>query len=271
MANERSLFSSDPANGGPSSPPSDRVKGGLSPLEPPYWYSLSPRHAGKTIRIARQALWSPHDPSEWEFVQGVLESLARWVLDLPASEKHHHSTPRGLYRHSLEVAGTVLQSIEAEWSERPDRQSLSSAEKVHWLKVAFALGLFHDCGKILDIEVKASARGAPWDPLKESLAAFRMRHGMDPSQSTPHVFRPGRGMAGHERRGIPLVPIILPGKRWGWLRPLLTEALLVFASRRPEPPEWRGVTLTWMAHRVHEADSQSAAGAFKPRNRTDSR
>lgn len=76
-------------------------------------------------------------------------------------------------------------------------------------------------------------------------------------------------MTGHERRGIPLVPIILPGKRWGWLRPLLTEALWVFASRGPEPTDSRGDTLTWMAHRVHEADSRSAAGASKPGNRKD--
>jgi hypothetical protein len=267
MAIKRALVSLDPVDGSPFAPLSGRVREGSPPLKPPYWYSLSPIQVEKTIRIADEALLSPHAPSDWEFIQGVLEPLARWVLDLPASENHHHSTARGLYCHSLEVAGNVLQSIEAKWSERMDPQSLTPAEKVLWQKLAFALGLFHDCGKILDIEVKSSARGAPWDPLKESLAAFRVRHGMDPRKSTPHLFRPRRGLTRHERRGIPLIPILLPGKRWGWFRPLLTEALSVFASRPPEPSEWRGITLTWIAHRVHEADSESAAGAIKPRNR----
>jgi hypothetical protein len=115
MAIERTVVSPDPGGGSAYSLPSYGVREGLPPLEPPYWYSLSPRYAGKTIRIARRALWSFHAPSEWEFVQGVLGQLARWVLDLPASEKHHHSIARGLYRHSLEVAALSVFS-----SRRPE-------------------------------------------------------------------------------------------------------------------------------------------------------
>jgi hypothetical protein len=259
--------------GGPakhlSGPGSPGVRDGLSPLKPPYWLAVARDGALRTMRRAREVLWSSYASRDFEFVQGLLEELARWVLDLPASERHHHSRPRGLYRHSLEVAASSLDFLVADWDQTKGDRSLTPAERIFGLKVAFAVGLFHDVGKVLDVEVRLSDRGAAWDPFQESLAAYRTRHGWDPARPTPCAFRPGRGI-GHEHRVLPLVQVILSHRQWDWLRHLLMDGLILFAARGGIPDSPPAATLEWIVYRVHSADHRSASEGHPKKSKQES-
>src|SRR5258707_11312786 len=92
------------------------------------------------------------------------------------------------------------------------------------------------------------------NPLGESLAAFKARHGVDTLAPTPHQFRPGRGLTGHERKGVSLLPVILAGPNWEWLRPPLAEAFAALAFPHQVSMEGFEVPLAYVAERVHRAD-----------------
>jgi hypothetical protein len=240
--------------------PSDGLLTGETPVragDPPYWNLLHDPGGRTAIAAAQRALHVPPPSSEKDFVIKLLQQFSCWTLDLPASENHHHARPNGLYLHSLEVASDSVRDLHGRWCLRLEGSVLTAAQKALWLNVAFALGLFHDCGKILDIEVRLSKSGPCWDPLSESLTAFKTRHGVDVLAPTPHEFRPGRGQTGHERKGISLLPVILADRSWDWLHPLLTDALAAYACRREESLERVEVPLAYLVGRIQLADTQS--------------
>lgn len=152
----------------------------------------------------------------------LLTRLGHWMFDLPASEAHHHSAPFGLFLHSLDVALATLQRLE-ETPEDPDRALLVAT-----------LALLHDCGKLLDLEIP-SPDGPPWDPLRESLVAIKRRHRMPVFDPTPHRFRRGRGLHGHEGNLAVLAPVLVPPRLRRHLGARLPLAILAYADRRPDP------------------------------------
>jgi hypothetical protein len=225
---------------------------------PPLWEGLLDAGGSSAVEAAQRAV---PDVSRWSddhFISDILQRFAGWVLDLPASENHHHAFPNGLFRHSLEVASYAVQDIQERWSRGPDSSILTPVDQAHWLRVTFALGLLHDCGKLLDIEVRLSGSGPCWDPLEESLAAFKGRHGVDALAPTPHKFRPRRGLTGHERKGVCLLPLLLAGARWNALRPPLSRAFTALAFRHQVPPHRFAAPLAYVAEQVHRADVRSA-------------
>ncbi len=226
--------------------------------EPPFWDRRPDANGRAAMAAAEEAIHQPSDPSDEDLVSDLLRDFASWVLDLPASENHHHANPKGLFRHSLEVATFAVQDLEERWSRDPERPGLAPEEQAHWLKVAFALGLFHDCGKVLEFDVRFSGTGPLWDPLQESLEGFRTRHGVAPLDPTPYRFRPRRGVGIHEKKGFPLLRTILAGRRWDRFRPHLEGAYLAFAFRRDVPIHSFAVPLAYLADRVHVADRRSA-------------
>ncbi len=229
----------------------------------PFWDLLLDASGRTTIAAAQRAIFNHSPSSEDDLVPDILRNFAAWALDLPASEYHHHAYPNGLFRHSLEVASYAVQELQERWSRGLGCSILKPIEQALWLKVTFALGLFHDCGKLLDIEVRFPGLGPCWDPLGESLAGFKARHGVEALAPTPRRFRPGRGLTGHEQKGISLLPVILAGQQWEWLQPPLTAAYAALAFRHQVPIQEFAVPLAYLAERVHRADARSTQEALR--------
>src|SRR5512146_2791088 len=108
----------------------------------------------------------------------LLHRFAETVGDLPASEKHHHSEPGGLYRHALEVAANALDEFEGDMiSERRPDGSVdsfrSSRNRPRWQYATFIAALCHDLGKLFDMEVRGKSE--TWCPVHEPYGEFGRR------------------------------------------------------------------------------------------------
>lgn len=101
----------------------------------------------------------------------VVHNLIRYCHLLPASERHHHSEPGGLVRHSLEVAIHALRRSEAYLYGREGSPDIQDSLSLRW-RLAIALaGLLHDVGKaITDINVIGKDnREQLWNPYRSGL------------------------------------------------------------------------------------------------------
>jgi hypothetical protein len=108
----------------------------------------------------------------------LLHRFAETVGDLPASEKHHHAEPGGLYRHSLEVALKALGEFEGNIVMEPRSDGSvdsfrSSRNRPRWQYATFIAALCHDLGKVLDLEVRGKSE--TWSPLHERYCEFGRR------------------------------------------------------------------------------------------------
>jgi hypothetical protein len=69
----------------------------------------------QSMTIEEQILyWLSLDLRVRALAERLLDRFAVTVGDLPASAAHHHAEPRGLYRHSLEVALKALEEFGGE-------------------------------------------------------------------------------------------------------------------------------------------------------------
>ena len=157
------------------------------------------------------------------------------------------------------MAAGILQDLEQRWCVQGDGGALSSEERALWSRVAFALALFHDCGKVLDVEVEAPEGRGTWNPLEEPLASFKYRLGLPFPEKTPYRYRRGRGLHGHVDKGGLLIPLILAGTAGDPLRPLVAMAKIAYQNRHHPLAGSFPVPLTYLAERVHLADRASAA------------
>src|SRR5262245_59422053 len=132
-------------------------------------------------------------------IMSLIGAFACWVVDLPASERFHHHGRFGLLDHGVEVSlGAILtHKRDFEWW----RKDTGYSSFGFTLRLVAYLGLLHDFGKVFDVEVKAPRSGEIWDPLREPLAFFKLRHGMKLLDPTPRTYRPGRGVHAHEEKG----------------------------------------------------------------------
>jgi hypothetical protein len=116
------------------------------------------------------------DPEQYGPVQRCFEDavrrMASWAYFLPASEHHHHSTPYGLFKHSLEVAQHLVTGFisSGRGGADPDEQN---RERL----TLFIIGIAHDIGKIYEVTVTAGpdaqGRDILWKPYRrDTLAAF---------------------------------------------------------------------------------------------------
>ncbi len=108
----------------------------------------------------------------------LLHRFAETVGDLPASERHHHAEPGGLYHHSLEVALNALEEFEGNivMEHRPDStvdSFRSSRNRPRWQYATFIGALCHDLGKLFDLEVRG--KGETWSPIHERYCEFGRR------------------------------------------------------------------------------------------------
>lgn len=100
-----------------------------------------------------------------------LYEYTRWIHLLPASENHHHAGTGGLLTHSLETAFLALKFAYSTELLPIGLQDEEQIRKRRYLYAAFICGLFHDAGKIFDVDVISSTPGvkSTWRPLSSSL------------------------------------------------------------------------------------------------------
>jgi hypothetical protein len=176
---------------------------------------------------------------EWVgLFQGLISSFARWVWDLPASERSHHVFPFGLLAHSLDV--------------------MARTARVSPTIYGPCVGLLHDCGRLFDLDIARKDGGERWDPLLEPLHAFSLRGGYRVA------WRAGRGLVRHEKSGLSLLRVLLPSPHRSELAGKLEFAYTAYCRRHDPSPPMYSDELWDLVGEVHQADCQSAA-AGRPR------
>ncbi|HXX92847.1 MAG TPA: TraI domain-containing protein, partial [Planctomycetota bacterium] len=206
---------------------------------------------------AEEALSRLTGRSEWRFVHELLGVVAFWVLDLPASEDHHHRGRFGLFDHSLEVGSGTIQGLEGRWKEKGSAPRMKVLECALWSRVAFTVGLLHDIGKVQDLTVRGGAGGAEWDPLREPLALFKRRHGLTVLGPTDFHYRRGRGLRGHLEKGNSVASVLFSGRIGKDLWPFLGRALDSYAAYSLRPGRSFPVPFPDLAPLVSTADGAS--------------
>lgn len=169
-----------------------------------------------------------------ELIDRVLARFALYVLDLPASEKDHHSAPYALLEHSLEVAYGTLSALSGSSFRISQDPLIDHRERPSWIYGAFLVGLGHDLAKAFDYHVTLPRGGEPWDPLREPLAAYARRHGRKETGREFWTFRKGRGLKGQVARTGELLRLILPPSACAYLAGRLPVLEQIFACRTRE-------------------------------------
>lgn len=207
----------------------------------------------------------------YSLLNPLVYRFANWVADLPASESNHHSRPFGLLDHSLDTARILL----IEWDRHlPTLDRIADPDpelRDAWLLAATVVGLFHDCGKVFDIDVIAPT-GVIWEPESEPLTSFRLREGGYPLAPMSFRFRRGRGWDLHDSPGARLVPILLPPGFPDLYARCVRAAFTGFSSRADRPPHADGPwPLPWIAALVVSADRQSSTADYRLKRNQSSR
>jgi hypothetical protein len=165
--------------------------------------------ASSIIGSVRDALPSLKLEEKDELVDRLVGRLALMVMDLQGSQWHHHSRPYGLLTHLLVVARDVVARLKSALRVSEDYAE-NHREQGIWLYGSFLMGLLHDLGKILDLEVRRPDGKDRWNPMVEPLAAFCARNGIKRTGPDWWQYRRGRGLAGHAWHGWPLLSLLLP-------------------------------------------------------------
>lgn len=136
----------------------------------------------------------------------VLRRFIRKVYDAPASEKHHHSEPFGLLKHSLETVIHALieqhKILELKYDAHGNLDSqfnLKNKERVLYRTAISAL--FHDAGKMFDFVIKSG--NVVFDPFEDNLLDFKLKY-----PNCELIWKPDRTKK-HEKRNIILLFDIL--------------------------------------------------------------
>lgn len=112
-------------------------------------------------------------------IEQILKNFISYFWDSPASEEYHHSYSFGLLQHSLEVACKEIEVAKSIKSYNKgnlvDSQATKARMPYHILG-GFLVGLFHDAGKIFDIEYSFNSGGLNYlyNPFKGDLLDFYM-------------------------------------------------------------------------------------------------
>jgi hypothetical protein len=162
-------------------------------------------------------------------VDRVAARFAMYVVDLPASESNHGSEAFGLLDHSLEVARSVVGELVRPGFRISEDPAMNQREQPIWAYSGFVLGLLHDAGKALELDVTVQGNGVPWNPIEEPLVAYLGRHRLAASGRESWRWKKGRGLSGHVPKGNALAPLILPAGVKNLLGPRLRILLDTFA------------------------------------------
>lgn len=193
------------------------------------------------------------------WIRDLLTPLTLWILDLPASESHHHAYPYGLLDHSLEVALAATTECSSKIGPAYWVGNLSERAYIRAFRQSLVLSFLHDIGKVFNVEVQDKETGELWDPLREPLAYFKARHGLPILEPTPFRFIGGRGLINHEEMGRRLVPLVIHPKIWKRMGPHITQAYDAYLGRYDWPAIGHPAPLDFIADCVHRADGASTA------------
>ncbi len=151
--------------------------------------------------------------AEWEelYVQ-MINNVATYAQNLPASEAHHHSQIGGLLDHTLEIAMLAARiSRGVLFTTQGNETQVGELSQVYVYAVVSA-ALLHDLGKLitdLDITFKSQKKEYPWSPVLGPMPVgakytFKMRKDRQ------------RTARDHEHASALLVRSIVPvrGIRW---------------------------------------------------------
>jgi hypothetical protein len=197
----------------------------------------------------------------WTFLDRLFGPIVLWVMDLPASESNHHAYRYGLLDHLLEVTlATVIHRGNAVRPEAPmDSEDPLDGGQV--LRLSIALGLLHDIGKVLGVEVRDETSGELWDPFKEPLAYFKVRNKIPLFTPTRFQFLEHRGLHGHEEKGRELLPHILPRFLWKKMGQALTAVYDSYLERFSPNRIEREAPSDYVASIVQQGDEETARQA----------
>lgn len=186
-----------------------------------------------------------------EEVYLMARALATWAADLPASERNHHARPFGLLDHSLDVAHRFIA-----WAARS-----RTVEAFHgrWLFVGVSLALFHDIGKLRDLQVEDPTTGEVWDPFAEPVTHFRLRHDRPSVGAEDSSWRSGRGAHTHDEDLFRLIDLVLPPDFSRAFRRDLLNGVYAVACRSPKRLEGYRWPMPYLSVAVRHADQESAS------------
>lgn len=146
-----------------------------------------------------------------EVVWFVLREFTGFFWDIPASRNYHHSGRWGLLYHSLEVAlsradeASRRVAVDAAGNPSAEASRKTRGEKV---LIAWMAGLFHDSGKIFDMDIFYSAedKDIHYHPLRGNVLGFKLKH----SESGINIrWKNSRGMR-HARRNLAMFMLLSP-------------------------------------------------------------
>jgi hypothetical protein len=105
----------------------------------------------------------------------LVRRYTAFILDLPASEFHHHAKTGGLFTHSLEVVLASLKRFERhlvqEMNVDGSLNAMATLQRKHRWQYGLAVAaLLHDLGKVVDMQVEANQQA--WDAFREGLESF---------------------------------------------------------------------------------------------------
>lgn len=174
------------------------------------------------------------------FFANLVSCYAPWTFSLPASERSHHARPWGLLTHSVEAV------------ERAVAVGLGSSPglSADWARTTVALALYHDAGRLLDLEV-TDASGRVWNPFGDSLWRFCR------DQRATYRWLRGRGLDRHEDLAPKLYRVFLADVARPIL-PFLDQAWHAYLNRHRLPPDVLGLYPVCVAGIVAWADQRSA-------------
>ena len=184
-------------------------------------------------------------------IGALSRALATWVADLPASERNHHSAPFGLLEHSLDAAHRFIS-----WAAR---SQTVDALRSRWLVVGVTLALFHDVGKLRDLEVAEPVHGELWEPLCEPVTHFRASHQLPQWGRRDFDWLPGRGAHTHDQDAFKLVDTILPPDFTPAFRRDLRSGMEAIGCCSPKGLEDYPWPLPYLSVAVRHADRESAS------------
>jgi hypothetical protein len=125
------------------------------------------------------SLLPSHKDIAYKLFQNIVRKFIQKIYDAPASEKHHHSEPFGLLKHSLETVINALVAqhriLELKYDSKGNLDSQFNLHNKGRILYRTAISaLFHDAGKIFDFIITAD--GVTFDALEENLLDFKLNH-----------------------------------------------------------------------------------------------